>query len=131
VESLPLRVEISSLAREGEGVVSMDCALVNTSATQTVALGNTFAPEAGDSDTLAGVSLLQEAGPKRFYILRDHDGRAVCTGPIGEIGPGERRAVRAKFPAPGGDVGNLTVEFPGLPPFRNVPVSPAAGTVDR
>lgn len=128
LETLPLRVEVTKVAREGEGVVAVECTLVNTSATENVQLAGTFAPLDADRDSLAGVSLLQESGPKRFFILRDEAGRPMCTRDIGVVAPGEHRAVTARFPAPDSGVEQLTIEFPGLPPFRNVPITGPPGT---
>jgi hypothetical protein len=130
LDTLPLRVELLKLLRQGEGVIVLECALVNTSATEGVTLDTTFA-DAADRGTIAGVSLFQETGPKRFFVLRDDEGRPAGAGDTGVLGPGERRILRAMFPAPSPAVDHLTVEFPGLPPFRNVPIEGATGTEGR
>ena len=128
LESAPLRIEVLSLAREGDGLLGLELALVNTSTTETVRLDDTFAPAAEDRDSIAGVSLLDESGTKRCFILRDEAGLPRCTRDIAPITAGERRVVSARFPAPAEDVEHVTVEVPGLPPFRNLPIAAAPGT---
>lgn len=59
--------------------------------------------------SLAGARLVDKQGKKRYYILRDTDGRCLCTSFKGGIMPGDSKTWYAQFPAP--PEGNDKVDF--------------------
>ncbi|WP_327737101.1 hypothetical protein OG749_28760 [Streptomyces nojiriensis] len=50
--------------------------------------------------SVAGATLVDKQGKKRYYVLRDTEGRCSCTIGITRIGPGESVPFFAQFPAP-------------------------------
>ena len=70
-----------------------------------------------------GVHLIDPAGKKKYFVVRDSDGACVCSREIQAIAPGAQSVLWAKFPAPPDDVQKITVEIPHFPPFEDVPVS--------
>ncbi|MCX4805437.1 MULTISPECIES: hypothetical protein [unclassified Streptomyces] len=50
--------------------------------------------------SVAGATVVDKQGKKRYYVLRDTEGRCSCTIGITRIGPGESIPFFAQFPAP-------------------------------
>lgn len=116
-----LRLQITGVARPGRDVLEISFALVNPgtapAASPTIEGGPGLA-------WLAAVYLEDEGGRKRYYAVRDAEGRVTGTPAAVETAAGGRQAVSARFPAPGPGGGRLTVVVPGLPPFRGIPFPP-------
>ncbi|MEU8351500.1 hypothetical protein AB0C60_19085, partial [Streptomyces sp. NPDC048845] len=74
--------------------------------------------------SLGGAALVDQQGKKRYYVLRDTEGRCLCTTGITKVEPGEEVAIFAQFPAP--PEGTEQVEFT-LPTFdaATVEISPS------
>jgi len=119
-----LLVRVLEVRRTGPDVVTVALELVNTGAPgQTLALGSIFAADPRDAGSLADMFLLDEAGQRKYYLLRDGADRPRCSIETASLVPGEPRAVWASFPAPPAGVSRLTVCLPHVPPMRGVPVS--------
>ncbi|RPK92453.1 hypothetical protein [Streptomyces sp. ADI98-10] len=65
-------------------------------------------------NSVAGATLVDKAGKKRYYVLRDTDSRCLCTTAIASIGPGKAAPIFMQFPAP--PQGTTEVDF-NLPTF--------------
>ncbi|MFJ2026911.1 hypothetical protein ACIODW_24320 [Streptomyces sp. NPDC087897] len=50
--------------------------------------------------SVGGATLVDKLGKKRYYVLRDTDGRCLCTTKIKPLQPGDSTAVFMQFPAP-------------------------------
>ncbi|MFE7479818.1 hypothetical protein ACIOD0_22550 [Kitasatospora albolonga] len=50
--------------------------------------------------SVGGATLVDKVGKKRYYVLRDTDGRCLCTTKIRPLQPGTSTAVFMQFPAP-------------------------------
>ncbi len=50
--------------------------------------------------SVGGATLVDKVGKKRYYVLRDTDGRCLCTTKIRALQPGDTTAVFMQFPAP-------------------------------
>ncbi|QCW79195.1 hypothetical protein EQG64_23185 [Streptomyces sp. S6] len=50
--------------------------------------------------SVGGATLVDKVGKKRYYVLRDTDGRCLCTTKIRPLQPGDSTAVFMQFPAP-------------------------------
>ncbi|MFE7773980.1 hypothetical protein ACFU5O_08775 [Streptomyces sp. NPDC057445] len=74
---------------------------------------------AKNPNSVAGAALVDKAGKKRYYILRDTDGRCLCTTGIGPIAAGKSAPVFMQFPAP--PTGTNEVDFT-LPTFANTTI---------
>ncbi|MGW7361848.1 hypothetical protein ACWGI8_00100 [Streptomyces sp. NPDC054841] len=73
----------------------------------------------GGGISVAGATLIDKAGKKRYYILRDTEGRCLCTSGLDKIEPGKSIPVFFQFPAP--PEGTSEVDFQ-LPTFPTVAV---------
>ncbi|MEE1807113.1 hypothetical protein [Streptomyces sp. BE133] len=51
-------------------------------------------------NSVAGAALIDKAGKKRYYVLRDTDNRCLCTTGILPLQPGGSTPVFMQFPAP-------------------------------
>ncbi|MFD7945245.1 hypothetical protein [Streptomyces sp. NPDC059744] len=51
-------------------------------------------------NSVGGATLVDKAGKKRYYILRDTDGRCLCTVGMTAVQPGSSLPVFMQFPAP-------------------------------
>ncbi|MEU8503282.1 hypothetical protein AB0C40_00880 [Streptomyces brevispora] len=55
---------------------------------------------AKNPNSVAGATLVDKVGKKRYYILRDTEGRCLCTTGLSAIQPGKSVSVFMQFPAP-------------------------------
>nr|WTB33307.1 hypothetical protein OG781_30935 [Streptomyces sp. NBC_00830] len=51
-------------------------------------------------NSVAGATLVDKAGKKRYYVLRDTDSRCLCTTGILPLSEGESTPIFMQFPAP-------------------------------
>jgi len=51
-------------------------------------------------NSVAGAALIDKAGKKRYYVLRDTESRCLCTTGILPLQPGKSTPVFMQFPAP-------------------------------
>ncbi|MGW2084750.1 hypothetical protein [Streptomyces sp. NPDC001880] len=65
-------------------------------------------------NSVGGATLVDKAGKKRYYILRDTDGRCLCTTGMTAVQPGASVPVFMQFPAP--PAATTEVDF-NLPTF--------------
>ncbi|MBY8877128.1 hypothetical protein [Actinacidiphila acidipaludis] len=68
--------------------------------------------------SVAGAVLVDEAGKKRYYVLRDTDGRCLCTMGLVGIQPKESRPFFAQFPAPPAATTQVEFDLPTMPPAK-------------
>ncbi|NKI40341.1 hypothetical protein [Streptomyces physcomitrii] len=66
--------------------------------------------------SLAGASLVDTAGKKKYLVLRDTQGRCLCTKFQGGIGQGDTIDWYAQFPAPPEDTAKVQLQLPTMPP---------------
>ncbi|MFH9135801.1 hypothetical protein [Streptomyces sp. NPDC017524] len=65
-------------------------------------------------NSVAGATLVDKVGKKRYYVLRDTDSRCLCTTAISSLAPGKSAPIFMQFPAP--PQGTTEVDFT-LPTF--------------
>ncbi|MFH8794358.1 hypothetical protein [Streptomyces sp. NPDC017941] len=66
--------------------------------------------------SLAGASLVDQAGKKKYLILRDTEGRCLCTQFQGGVAQGGTTEWFAQFPAPPEGTSKLSLQLPSMPP---------------
>ncbi|MFM9372092.1 hypothetical protein [Streptomyces sp. Da 82-17] len=66
--------------------------------------------------SMAGAALVDKAGKKRYLILRDTDGRCLCTQFTGGLKPNEEKSFFAQFPAPPESTTDITFQIADMPP---------------
>ncbi|MDX3066545.1 MULTISPECIES: hypothetical protein [Streptomyces] len=62
--------------------------------------GSELALVSKNPNSVAGAALVDKVGKKRYYILRDTEGRCLCTTGILPLQPGKATPVFMQFPAP-------------------------------
>ncbi|WP_327268426.1 hypothetical protein OG233_10770 [Streptomyces sp. NBC_01218] len=62
--------------------------------------GQESALVAKNPNSVAGATLVDKQGKKRYYVLRDTDARCLCTTEIVPLAPGKSTSVFMQFPAP-------------------------------
>ncbi|WP_225799404.1 hypothetical protein [Streptomyces sp. NK15101] len=66
--------------------------------------------------TLGGATLVDSVGKKRYYVLRDTDGRPLTTTGLDSIGPGKSTDVFMQFPAPPTSTTEVSFQLPTFEP---------------
>ncbi|MEU2464792.1 hypothetical protein ACFT39_23030 [[Kitasatospora] papulosa] len=69
----------------------------------------------GNGASVAGASLVDQAGKKRYLTLRDTDGRCLCTKFTTGIAPGATSPFFVQFPAPPADTTEVDFQIPTMP----------------
>jgi hypothetical protein len=66
--------------------------------------------------SMAAAKLTDKAGKKRYFILRDTEGRCLCTSFQGGLKPGETKSWYAQFPAPPDETNKVDFQIADMPP---------------
>ncbi|MFD5622725.1 hypothetical protein [Streptomyces yangpuensis] len=113
-------LEINSVRRDPGGFLTVSGQLKNTgsqSYKDTVAWRGIELKGTGES--VAGATLVDKVGKKRYYVLRDTESRCLCTTGVSSVDPGQLIPFFAQFPAPPSSTSE--VEF-SLPTFATATV---------
>ncbi|MDI3408085.1 hypothetical protein [Streptomyces cavernicola] len=70
----------------------------------------------GNGQSMAGATLVDQAGKKRYLILRDTEGHCLCTQFTGGVKGGESATWYAQFPAPPQSTTDITFQIADMPP---------------
>ncbi|GGT83230.1 hypothetical protein [Streptomyces lateritius] len=114
-----LEFTVQSAERDAGGFLTVSGKLSNTSdATQVIP-----ARLAGDEteivkhgDSFGGATLVDSVGKKRYYVLRDTDGRPLTTTGLSSLGKGRSTNVFMQFPAPPAGTTEVTFQLPTFRP---------------
>ncbi|MFI0940734.1 hypothetical protein [Streptomyces sp. NPDC021020] len=115
-----IAVTINSAVRDPGGFVTVQGTLTNNGSDTFDAdawRGNEVAL-APSGASAAGAVLIDEAGKKRYYVLRDTDGKCLCTMGLTGVEPKESRPFFAQFPAPPAATTEVEFELPTMPPAK-------------
>lgn len=74
-----------------------------------------------DHGSVGGVHLLDPVNKKKYFVVRDSDGKCVCSRELRKIEAGKSMNLWAKFPAP--DVQRVTIVVPHFMPMDDAPLS--------
>ncbi|OEJ25251.1 hypothetical protein BGM19_23940 [Streptomyces agglomeratus] len=69
----------------------------------------------GNGSSMAGASLVDRVGKKKYLILRDTDGRCLCTQFSGAFKENEEKSWFAQFPAPPADTTKVDFQIADMP----------------
>ncbi|MFE1382708.1 hypothetical protein ACFW6S_27570 [Streptomyces sp. NPDC058740] len=110
---------ITSAERDAGGFLTVKGSLKNTSdqprAVPVGTRGNeTEVLKHGNS--LGGATLVDMQGKKRYYVLRDTDGRPLTTTGLDILGAGEAAEVFMQFPAPPPATTDVSLQLPTFDP---------------
>lgn len=65
--------------------------------------------------SVAGATLVDQKGKKRYYVLRDTEGRCLCTTGLNKIEAGKTVPVFMQFPAPPESTTEVDFQLPTFP----------------
>lgn len=117
-----LLLQITSAARDSGGFVTVNGTLKNDGAKSIVvpsALSGNETEILRNGRSLGGATLIDPEGKKRYYVLRDTEGRPLTTTGFSTLKAGAALAVFMQFPAP--PANTAEVEFQ-LPTFASAPI---------
>ncbi|MFF2192631.1 hypothetical protein [Streptomyces sp. NPDC058157] len=115
-----ISLEINSAVRDAGNYVTVSGQIKNDGTEAFVETAAWRGDErSASAASVAGATLVDKAGKKRYYVLRDTEGRCSCTVGITRIGPGESIPFFAQFPSP--PAGTSEVDF-GIPTFATATI---------
>ncbi|WP_137993627.1 hypothetical protein [Streptomyces vilmorinianum] len=114
-----LEFTVESAKRDAGGFLTVSGKLVNTSGSTQIIPTQL----AGDETeiiqhgiSLGGATLVDSVGKKRYYVLRDTDGRPLTTTGLSDLGAGRSTNVFMQFPAPPVNTTEVTFQLPTFRP---------------
>ncbi|MFI2375338.1 hypothetical protein ACH5AO_09740 [Streptomyces sp. NPDC018964] len=110
-----LLLQISSAQRDAGGFVTVNGTLKNDGADSVVipaALSGNETEIVRNGRSLGGATLVDSKSKKRYYVLRDTDGRPLTTAGFSTVKAGESLSVFLQFPAPPADTTEVTFQLP-------------------
>lgn len=109
---------IHTASRDDGGFLTITGTIKNTSGKSLVAPVEWNGQEPQVQRTgrsLAGMTLVDKAEKKRYYVLRDTDGFPLTTVGIAAVKAGEGVAFFAQFPAPPDSTSQMDIQLPMMP----------------
>ena len=119
-----MKVVVQELKRTSGGTVSMKFTITNGSDKE-VGFGYTFGDkdhEGVDYGSVGGVQLVDEAGKKKYFVVRDTGGKCVCSQGVKGLKTGDTANLWARFPAPPDNVQKIAIIVPHFQPMDDVPI---------
>ncbi|MFC9703565.1 hypothetical protein ACFTWD_23030 [Streptomyces sp. NPDC056943] len=114
-----LELAINSVDRDAGGFLTVKGRLRNTSETASIIPAQMSGDETEvmkHGNSLGGATLIDSVGKKRYYVLRDTDGRPLTTSALDSLGPGKSTAVFMQFPAPPASTTEVSFQLPTFEP---------------
>lgn len=121
-----IRIEVQELKRTSGDTVTLKFAMINDSDKEMTIPSGKFGEEGRgnpDNRSVGGVTLIDAAGKKKYFVVRDTENQCLCSRDMPNISSKSRTQLWAKFPAPPGDVQKITVVVPHFIPMDDVPIS--------
>ncbi|UXY21668.1 hypothetical protein N8I84_25440 [Streptomyces cynarae] len=113
-----LTLTVTSAKRDNGGFVTVEGTVTNNTGSPWV--GGTWRGDeqelAKNGGSIAGASLIDQKGKKRYLILRDTSGRCLCTQFSGGVKNGETVQWFAQFPAPPQGTDKVDFQVGSMPP---------------
>ena len=110
-----LFLQITSAVRDSGGFLTVNGVLKNDAAKNVMVPGGVRGDETEivrHGRSLGGATLVDSKSKKRYYVLRDTDGRPLTTTGFSILKSGESLAVFMQFPAPPADTGEVVFQLP-------------------
>lgn len=110
-----LLLRITSVKRDSGGFVTVNGVFKNDAAKSLVIPSEIRGDETEilkHGTSLGGATLLDPQGKKRYYVLRDTDGRPLTTTGLTTIDSGQSIPVFMQFPAPPESTTEVTLQLP-------------------
>ncbi|MCX4883302.1 hypothetical protein [Streptomyces sp. NBC_00847] len=110
-----LLLQITSADRDSGGFVTVNGGLKNDGA-KSVAIPAQLSGDETEviahGPSLGGATLVDSKGKKRYYVLRDTDGRPLTTIGLSTLEAGQTLPVFMQFPAPPSNATEVTLQVP-------------------
>lgn len=116
-EGLELTVTLAE--RDAGGFLTVKGTLKNTGSGSAVLSGQVRGDETEvikHGNSLGGATIVDAVGKKRYYVLRDTDGRPLTTTGLSILPAGETAAVFMQFPAPPNSTTDVSFQLPTFEP---------------
>lgn len=113
-----LLLQLTSAVRDAGGFITVGGALKNDSGTEVVipsALSGNETEIINNGLSLGGATLVDSKSKKRYYVLRDTEGRPLTTTGFSTLKAGETIDVFLQFPAPPADTADVSFQLPLFP----------------
>ncbi|MFG2354022.1 hypothetical protein [Streptomyces sp. NPDC048521] len=110
-----LILQITSAQRDSGGFVTVNGNLKNDAAKSVVVPAQTSGDETEvvkHGPSLGGATLVDSKSKKRYYVLRDTEGRPLTTTGLGTLQAGQSLPVFMQFPSPPGNTTEVTLQLP-------------------
>ncbi|MFE0785545.1 hypothetical protein ACFW4T_04860 [Streptomyces mutabilis] len=110
-----LLLRITSAQRDAGGFLTVSGNLMNEGASRVTVPAAVRGNETEilrHGMSLGGATLVDGNDKKRYYVLRDTDGRPLTTTGFSSVKPGESLAVFLQFPAPPAETNEVTFQMP-------------------
>ena len=110
-----LLLQIVSAQRDSGGFVTLNGTLKNDGDKSVVvpaALSGNETEIVRNGRSLGGATLVDSKSKKRYYVLRDTDGRPLTTTGFSTVKAGESLSVFMQFPSPPSDTSEVTFQLP-------------------
>lgn len=112
-----LLLQIISAKRDSGGFVTVNGTMKNDGADSVVIPSNLSGNETEiirNGSSLGGATLVDSKGKKRYYVLRDTDGRPLTTTGLPTLKAGESIPVFMQFPSPPTSTSDVDFQLPGF-----------------
>ncbi|MEV6112049.1 hypothetical protein AB0L59_05885 [Streptomyces sp. NPDC052109] len=110
-----LLLQVTSAQRDSGGFVTVNGTLKNDGAKDLLipsALSGNETEITKNGPSLGGATLVDSKGKKRYYVLRDTEGRPLTTTGLGTLKGGQSLPVFMQFPSPPTDTTTVTLQLP-------------------
>ncbi|MFD7296017.1 hypothetical protein ACFV9W_22265 [Streptomyces sp. NPDC059897] len=120
VKSNGITLAVTSATRDQGGFLNITGTVTN--GTSALWLGTDWKSDEtelqGNGGSIAGASLVDQEGKKKYLVLRDTQGRCLCTKFEGGIDQGKSTDWFAQFPAPPEGTKSVQLQVPTMPPAQ-------------
>ncbi|MGD6754135.1 hypothetical protein [Streptomyces sp. BH105] len=115
-----ITLKVTSATRDQGGYLNITGTVTN--GTSALWLGTDWKSDEtelqGNGGSIAGASLVDQEGKKKYLVLRDTQGRCLCTKFEGGIDQGKSTDWFAQFPAPPEGTKSVQLQVPTMPPAQ-------------
>ncbi|GGL76978.1 hypothetical protein GCM10010129_20930 [Streptomyces fumigatiscleroticus] len=110
-----LLLQVTSVERDSGGFLTVNGTVKNDGAESAVIPSQISGDETeviAHGPSFGGATLVDSKGKKRYYVLRDTDGRPLTTTGFGTLESGQTLAIFMQFPAPPTDTVEVSLQVP-------------------
>lgn len=110
-----LLLQITTVERDSGGFLTVNGTLKNDGAKSVVVPAQMSGDETEivkHGPSLGGATLVDSKSKKRYYVLRDTEGRPLTTTGLGTLEAGQALPVFVQFPSPPADTTEVTFQLP-------------------